>query len=387
MLNISFLGKVTFEFNGENITEKIGSKATALVALLMLHTGKDMLREKIITYLWPDSNEDAAKYNLRYNLWQLKKSICRDSNSQDFIKINKDYCSINMDYDFDCDLLRVIGFKRDNTDTMETLIELKGLFAGDFFEGYYFNNCDEFNELIIFQRNYFESCRVRILKRLTELLEKNLDYEACIEVINNILEIEPYDENLAAKIIELHAANENRGGAIKFYKSFCNKLVYGLGIEPSQKLQAQYNELKKSISEVIIPLHSENSPDDNDSSDSKIFIITDCIYSVKFFWITDCYEKICKIKNISVRTFLNSADISAISFIQPSLANSDAISTLNAVPDVRIVKAFIHLIENLCTQYSLTIKINNFNSMDKISSEILQYLNRQNIKNLNIINN
>lgn len=385
MLNISFLGKVTFEYNGENITEKIGSKATALVALLMLHTGKDILREKIIAYLWPDSNEDAAKYNLRYNLWQLKKSICRDSSNQDFITVNKDYCSINMDYAFNCDMLKVINFKKDNNDTIIKLTRLKNLFTGDFFEGYYFNNCDEFNELIIFQRNYFEGCRVRILKRLAELLEKSVDYEACIGIINNILEIEPYDENLAAKVIELYAVNQNRGGAIKFYKNFCRKLVYGLGIEPSDKLQAQYNELKKCILDVTAPVHNDYFLQAEPVSDSTIYIVTDCIFSIKFFWLADCLEKIFSLKDIKINSFLTDTDVSALSFIQPYVLNSSSALSSEVVPDVRIVKAFIHFIQNFCTQYTLTIKINNFKSMDKVSAEVLQYLCNQNITALNIL--
>ena len=30
-------------------------------------------REKLAAYLWPDSAASAAKYNLRYTLWQIKK--------------------------------------------------------------------------------------------------------------------------------------------------------------------------------------------------------------------------------------------------------------------------------------------------------------------------
>lgn len=387
MLNISFLGKITFEFNGDNISEQIGSKAAALVALLMLHKGKDLLREKIITYLWPDSNEDAAKYNLRYNLWQLKKNIRKDSNNQDFIKINKDYCSINMSYEFDCDVLKVLSFKKDNSDTIESLTKLKGLFNGDFFEGHYFNNCHELNELIIFYRNYFESCKVRILKRLSELLEQNSDYETCIDIISLILKIEPYDETLAAKVIQLHTINQNRGAAIRFYKRFCSRLTYSLGIEPSIELQQQYNELKKSLSETGKPATNYKVSNNETDCDNKISVITDCIESVKFFWLTDCVEKICNLKSIDIQDFLSPSDIYAISFIVPDLEANIYKETLpiNIVPDVRITKAFIHLIQSICEDYILTVAIHNFSSMDKMSLDVLQYLYNQDIKNFIII--
>lgn len=34
-----------------------------------------MRRSDIISYLWSESSDDAAKYNLRFNLWQIKKAL------------------------------------------------------------------------------------------------------------------------------------------------------------------------------------------------------------------------------------------------------------------------------------------------------------------------
>lgn len=87
MLNISFLGKFKIEYNEQDITDKIGVKTAALIALLILQEKREISREKVIAYLWPDSNEDAAKYNLRYNLWLLKKVIPIDDKGESFLKI------------------------------------------------------------------------------------------------------------------------------------------------------------------------------------------------------------------------------------------------------------------------------------------------------------
>ncbi len=105
MLKIRFLGKPKIDLDNSNNFEQLGSKTYALICLLTLSQFKPMSRDKIIGYLWPDSNDDAAKYNLRYNLWLVKKSIDVDKHGESFLLVNKECCSINKSFDFSCDIL------------------------------------------------------------------------------------------------------------------------------------------------------------------------------------------------------------------------------------------------------------------------------------------
>ena len=128
MLKISFLGKLRFEYHGEDITDKIGTKAAALIALLMLRENKSMSREKAISYLWPDSNEEAGKYNLRYTFWMLKKLIGEDEKNENFLNIDKEYCGINARYSFRCDILELLHFDIKKDHDISRLLEIKNMF-------------------------------------------------------------------------------------------------------------------------------------------------------------------------------------------------------------------------------------------------------------------
>ena len=233
MLKLYFLGKANFEYKGEDITERLGNKTIALVCLLILNQNKYLSREKLITYLWPDSNEDAAKYNI----WMIKKNIGTDENGEEFLYVDKERCGINEKYIFYCDILQIMKFKPGREDSIEGLLALRASFAGDFMEGCYFNNCNDFNEIIIFERTHFEDQRVKILKRLTELYEEEGDTEKCEEVLKEILDIEPYDEDMALMMIRLYVRSGKRSKAIIYYNTFRNRLAGGLGIEPSEKLR------------------------------------------------------------------------------------------------------------------------------------------------------
>ncbi len=385
MLNICFLGKLKFEYEDHDITEKVGIKTAALVAVLMLQQNRDISREKVIAYLWPDSNEEAAKYNLRYNLWLLKKIIPPDLNEEQFLRINKEYCGINFKYNFRCDILNAINFDSNKSYTIEELLELKITFAGDFFEGHYFNNCDEFNEMIIFERNNFENRKIKVFRKLAELYEEEENYDACLEVINEILNIEPYDENLALKVMSLYICCENRGGAIKFYKSFCNKLICSLGIHPSELLQNKYNEIKSNSTLETEKLDSEKTRVySNITGDMKtIKINTSGIKAIEYFWIADTIDEIIK-NGFFEEDTLSKNEIADLAYIMPyigSYSNIDYDRSV-VVPPVRIIKAFIKLIQNICSKYILYIKIQQVDNMDNISLEVLEQLKRSNIENL-----
>lgn len=75
MLNIYFLGKSIIEYNSKRLEDQLGTKAIALICILLLNEERHLSREKIEGHLWPDSNTEAARYNLRYNLWVIKKNI------------------------------------------------------------------------------------------------------------------------------------------------------------------------------------------------------------------------------------------------------------------------------------------------------------------------
>ena len=74
MLQIRLFGKPQVICDGTDITPELGNKGCALLCILFLRGGDYYAREKLAAYLWPDSAASAAKYNLRYTLWKIKKS-------------------------------------------------------------------------------------------------------------------------------------------------------------------------------------------------------------------------------------------------------------------------------------------------------------------------
>ena len=171
MLQIRLFGKPQVICDGTDITPELGNKGCALLCILFLRGGDYYAREKLAAYLWPDSAASAAKYNLRYTLWKIKKSTDTGEGGRSLIKLDREYCCIDRAYDYICDL-QTIDEIDPETRSADELKRACDAFGGELLEGYYFNHCEDLNELILSQRIYYEKRKNRLLMKAAELYEQ-----------------------------------------------------------------------------------------------------------------------------------------------------------------------------------------------------------------------
>lgn len=369
MLKIRFLGKFYFEKDGRDITAAINNKTAAIVALLLIQKNKTMSREKIISYLWPDSSEDAARYNLRYNLWLLKKVINADEDENEFLLITKDYCSINAEYNYICDIVDIISLKLNEEKSIQRLEYYFALFNGDFFEGCYFSNCEEFNEIIIFQRNYFEKKKLSIINYLARQYYSKGLLSQCIEALNTSLSIDPYDEKNGVLMLDAYIKANNRGAAVKFYNTMVNRLACDLNIEPSEILKKKFIEIE-----------DQESSGQSQTDSNKISILSYCIKEIPCFWMSEVIDKILIDSSFDIEKYLNRDDISDLAYIQANLGECKFSPSV-----ARVANSFIKLIKLICLDNNLEIIIINSSLLDEISKGVVKHLKEIQLKNLNII--
>lgn len=132
MLKLKFLGELKIECDGKDLTGAVSSKAMALLAILTVQKGRQMTRRELINYLWPDSEPAAARYNLRYNLWQIKKLAAPDKDGNSFLIITKEQCRINDKFEAESDIARILSADINQCDGLSQLESVYSLFTGDF---------------------------------------------------------------------------------------------------------------------------------------------------------------------------------------------------------------------------------------------------------------
>lgn len=375
MLSINMLGQVNISYNGVRIADKLSKKQVALICLLVLNADREMSRERISAYLWPDSDEAAARYNLRYNLWAVKKLIPPDENGQNFILVTKDSCRINKQYRFQCDKLCIDGFDVKEEKSVEELIRLKELFKGDFLEGFYLKNCDEFNEIILFEQVVCQTKQIEIMKKLIDLYEADNQNEEALQVLHEMMALEPYNENFAYRILNIYKKTGNRAAAINYYQKFEGKLRRDLNIAPNNDLKLLYRALTEEPC-VTRDQHTNR----NKAEKKRLTIETRCIKNVQYFWAADVVGALLRNADEKYLLELDVNYILDLSYIQNELLLfyekliSREHKEIGTVPSVRIVNAFLRFLSHASTIYSVHIHIINCDEMDPSSRTILKHL-------------
>lgn len=378
MLTINMLGKGAILYDNECISEKLSSKLVALVCLLVLNKNRNMSKEKMISLLWPDSDDEAAKSNLRFNLWTIKKTIPQSDDGEDFLISGKDFCRINEKYPFHCDKAMLDCFKASQAENIEELLKLKDLFKGDFLEGLYLRNCNEFNEMILFERVVCQNKQVEILEKLISLYDEQEKYEEELQILNEVAAIEPYNEHFASQAVRIYSKLGNRTAAINYYKNFEIVLRRNLNTSPNNELKLLYKEL----------LESSCSYKPEQSSKDKLLIkqmnIKMCggLPDVEYYGIADLIDQIfCNAEKKHIFD-LEQQFIKDLSFIYCGflLENEKPAADLPEkacnVPPVRIALAFHKLMEHVSARYHINIQISDFEDMDQISQNLIRHIQK-----------
>ena len=244
MLQIRLFGKPQVICDGTDITPELGNKGCALLCILFLRGGDYYAREKLAAYLWPDSASSAAKYNLRYTLWKIKKSTDIGEGGRSLIKLDREYCCIDRAYDYICDL-QTIDEIDPETRSADELKRACDAFGGELLEGYYFNHCEDLNELILSQRIYYEKRKNRLLMKAAELYEQRDMLPEAVGILERVMEYEPYNEQLALRLMTLYERGGDRSRAIRFFNEFRNRLASNLEIYPGSAITQRRRSLRR----------------------------------------------------------------------------------------------------------------------------------------------
>jgi len=385
MLTINMLGKGAILYDNECISEKLSSKLVALVCLLVLNKNRNMSKEKIISYLWPDSDDEAAKSNLRFNLWTIKKTVPQSDDGEDFIISGKDFCRINEKYPYNCDKTMLDCCKVSQIEKIEDLLMLKELFKGDFLEGLYLRNCNEFNEMILFERVVCQNKQVEILEKLIGLYEAQERLEEELQILNEVAAIEPYDEHFAYQAIQIYGKMGNRTAAINYYKNFEIVLRRNLNTSPNNELKLLYKELLEST----CSFKPEQSSKDK-SLKRQINIKICGLKDVEYFGIADMIDQIfsnAEKKYIFELDQLFIRDLSSIYsgfLLEHEKPAGDLPDHICNVAPVKVALAFHKLMDHVSRRYTINIQMNDFEDMDPFSRNLIRHIEKMEYDNINI---
>lgn len=366
MLTINLLGNVGIYYDGEDITTKLSSKSVAIIMLLVANYNKKITREKISDLLWSEKYDNAG-YNLRYNLWNIKKVIPFDKEGRELITSNKEYCCINPDYIFEGDIVNVkkLEEKLISNMTMEELQHIKKEFKGEFLEQLHIKDSEEFYEWILINRVKYQKLYVNCLNQIYTLLKNTNMHDEKIDILDEILKCNPYDEECHYNLMLEYIKDGKRHKAISQYKKCDNILRSELNIGAKIKLKDLY-----------MGLINEQSDFEERGKRTKAIKINE--YSNKnleYLGLSQLIESLIKIDRDLNFKIVNRSLYSIFSSIIP-VVDDDGIEYygMQQINDIKLFIAVKDVLDKTKARIKLTITIYNKDKMDLKSKTFFEYI-------------
>ncbi|MCT4619573.1 MAG: hypothetical protein N4A62_09315 [Marinisporobacter sp.] len=414
-LEIHLLGEVKIFWNEKNITENLSTKAIAILCVLSITPEKSCSRDKLISYFWQSSKDNAAKYNLRYTLWSMRKILKTNEENTESIIINiKDKCKINSKVEVITDVYEVnhvLEFL--NEENKEKYIEklewARKILSGEFMERVFFKSCHEFNDWIFYMREKFQRAYLDVLHKLSQAYSMGENYLKSIEILEGMLRLNPLQEELYVEIIEVYLKTGNRKAALLQYEKCCDILRDELNVSPMESTKKIYKKIIESekTSYYIKEVETKITRDEHvrilftekenfENLKKKFFCEEEYFYTkcypikeVDYYWMSEFIEAI-----------INKKEICALNNIPEMIRESLSIIQIELFPinhsyqmrggsregeRIRIFSAMNYLLKTL--NKKTIIFIENFQWIDDVSFEFFKYfvLKCKNFKGLFVL--
>ena len=386
MLNVKLLGHTSISYKNENLTNDLGKKTIALLFLLVVNEGKYITKDKLSVYLWPESNEESSKYNVRYNLWMLNKIIPEDKNGNELIITDVNSCTLNKEYSLNCDLLSIMKCEYENAKIEELSEVVDKAFSGDVMEGWFFNKCYDFNELILMYRMQIENKQMKILKSLSRKYYEKEQFNKALAVLKKAEQFDPNNETIAIWTLKTYSALGERVAGINYYKIFESRLWKDLNIMPNDELQSLYENLFDSN----LPYDISENPEEKTQPSRSVTLYGFGISSIEWSLISCIIDSICDVLPETLLAKIDPDIISELGFINKKIIigyndiSNSSVTITDDIPHIRIMQDFSSLLDIIEEKCKINIEIEAFNDSDRLSRDVINYIEKVH-KEINII--
>lgn len=401
-------GHMDLVIKGQSKLGQLSSKAMVLLCYLASNKGKVLSREKLASLFWDSGNMETARYNLRYNLWMLRKALRIKDREKEIIVSQKEFCSFHVSQDMYIDILDFEDLaefvhEKDEYTCISRLEQAKKVYRGEFLEGCYIKNCPELNDWIFYERERLQRKYFDVLYQLIYYYKKISEYTKAVDILEEMLKLNPLQEELYLEAIEIFLAKGDRNAALNQYKKCCKVLREELNIGPTESIKKVYQQIQGYNSGLNLKEKDDESGICCDKYGIRIFhveeqniknsiaklnehktlkkIQTDGLplSSMKYYWISNFIEEILDQVNEKILGEVPYWCWRDLYRIQGKISMKTDERTVGDylsvnTEKIRISAAFNALIRILSKEIDLLFCISNFHWIDNCSYDCIKHL-------------
>ena len=224
----------------------------AILALLATAGEQGLTREKVLAYLWPDTEEERARRGLNQALYALRQDLGSDEvflGSRD-LRLNPDLISSDV-AEFEAALQR------------GRLEDAAARYTGSFLDGFHLPGAPEFErwaeeERASLARSYAES-----LEKLAKRSEQQGDWPEAVSWWRKVAAQDPLNARVAVALMRALVANGDRAGALQHSRVYEVLMEQELDEPPDRMVVELAAELKRE--QAATPSVRDTAPVSSDS--------------------------------------------------------------------------------------------------------------------------
>jgi DNA-binding SARP family transcriptional activator/TolB-like protein/Tfp pilus assembly protein PilF len=239
MLRLVLLGSLRLEDDEGPMTGRASQKRRlAVLALLAVPPGHLVTRDKLIGYLWPETDDERARRSLSTALWELRREL-----GEEAIRTPGDEIGLDPDLITSDAAAFIQAVERDE---LEEAIELYG---GPFLDGVYIGASAEFEHWVDEERRRYEWKYREALEKLARGREEAGDRQGAVDAWRRLANVDRLNKRVALGYMQSLWANGEGARALQFLDVHRALLGDELGAEPD----AEVLELAERIRQEPAP--------------------------------------------------------------------------------------------------------------------------------------
>jgi WD40 repeat protein/class 3 adenylate cyclase len=234
MLQVRLLGQFDILLDGKRVV--IPSRAAqSLFAFLVLSAGTAHRREKLASLFWPDIPDEAARKNLRQELWRIRKALSASQTvKDDYLLADEFTLAFNRDAPYWLDVDQI---EKSDLDLQSLLTNL-ALYQAELLPGFY-------DEWLAPERERIQGVYDAKLEQLLDQLVAAERWLAVQEWGERWLTLSRASEAAYRALMLAYGVRGDMARVATLYQRCTTELKEQLGVEPSAETHALYDGLIK----------------------------------------------------------------------------------------------------------------------------------------------
>ena len=231
MLRLRTFGGLTLARGSEDLTGAVTQRRRlALLALLAVAGPAGMSRDKLLAYLWPESDAERARHVLNQLLYAQRRQVGGDEEGAELflgrktLRLNPSVIATD-----------VRAFEQALAD--DDPARAGHIYAGPFLDGFFVKDAPEFERWVEEQRGRFALRAGEAMTAAARRAEAAGDVHGAVSWWRRAAGTDPYDGRLALGLLQAMVRAGDRPGALREAARYEARLRQELGVAPDAAFQ------------------------------------------------------------------------------------------------------------------------------------------------------